>query len=111
MPKILLDQVGDLKTFHTIEDGRNFISYEQDDVEPLLDFAHAMRTEADTARASPDCFNYAHLPDSIVLDLKFKHGLDLLKRLTPTDERKLYALLETEYAKLLFTNMRLARPV
>lgn len=108
MPKNLLDQVGDLRTYHTFEDGKSFISYEQADVEPVMDFAHAMREEVDTAKASPDCFNYAHLPDTVVLELIFKHKINPLKKLTPTDEKRMYYLLETEYRRFKLTNLRMA---
>src|SRR4051812_7362247 len=97
MSKNLLDQVGDLRTYHTVEDGKNYISYEQNDVEPVMDFAHAMREEADTAKVSPDFFNYAHLPDTVVLELIFKHKINPLLKLTPAEERRMYNLLETTY--------------
>lgn len=110
MPKNLIDRVGDLKTFHTMEDGKNFISYEQDDVQPLMDFAHAIRTEADTADANPDMHCFCRLPNTVVEEIRIKHGINLLAKLTPSDELRLWHLIETEYPAFKMTNKRMWLP-
>src|SRR6478752_1186107 len=110
MPKNLIDRVGDLKTYHTMEDGKNFISYEQDDVQPLMDFAHAIREETDVTRANPDAHVYCRLPNSVVEELRIKHGINILARLSPTDESRLWYLIETEYRAFKMTNKRMWLP-
>ncbi len=110
MAKTLLDKVGDLVTYHAFEDGKNHIGYYQADVQPLMDFAHAIREEADPAKEDPEFFCYMHVPDTVVLELKFKHGIDLLQKMTKTEERRLYYLLETEYKRFKYTNLRMHIP-
>lgn len=106
MPKNLIDRVGDLKTYHAFEDGKNFIGYEQDNVQPLMDFAHAVREEVDTARSSPDMYKVCTLPLTVVEELRIKHGINVLLKLTPADERRFNYLLETQYKAFKMTNKK-----
>lgn len=105
--KNLLSISGDLVTSHTFEDGKNYISYEQDNVQPLMDFAHAIRTEADPALSDKDAYCAVRLPMTVVQELITKHGINLLHRLEPKDERKLWFLMETEYRAFKMTNKKL----
>jgi hypothetical protein len=47
---------------------------------------------------------------SVVLQLKFKHGIDVLAKLEPADEQRLNYLLETEYKAFKLTNMKMWLP-
>lgn len=107
MAKNLLDVVGDVATYHAFEDGKNYIQSVQHDVEPLMDFAHAMREE--TAHGK-DEYCAARLPLTIVEELMRKHGINLLQKLELKDERRLMQLLETEYARFKFTNKKMFIP-
>jgi hypothetical protein len=109
MPKNLLSIHGDLVTSHTFEDGKNYISYEQADVQPLMDFAHALRTEADPALTDKDAYCAVRLPMTVVQELMTKHGLNVLLRMEPKDEKRLWYLLETEYRAFKLTNKKLHR--
>lgn len=105
MPKRLLDNIDGLRTYHTYEDGKNYISYEQDDVGPVMDLAHEVRNYGDQIRG--EIVPHARLPMTVVLELKARHGIDVLKRLEPADERRLNYLLETEYKNFKLTNMKM----
>ncbi len=108
MPKRLLDISPDgLKTYHTLEEGRNYISYEQDDVQPLMDLAHEVRALGGNDKMTEEIVAHATLPMSVVLQLKFKHGINVLQKLEPQDERRLNFLLETEYKAFKLTNKKM----
>jgi hypothetical protein len=110
MPKRLLDvDPSGLRTYHTLEDGKNYISYEQDNLQPLMDLAHEVREHGDIKRTA-DIVPHASLPMSVVLQLKFKHGIDVLAKLEPADEQRLNYLLETEYKAFKLTNMKMWLP-
>lgn len=77
------------------------ISHEQD-VDSALDVAHALATDdlysADGMKK--DLWHYAKVPNSIILEMKQKHGVDFFDK---NDAKRMFKLLNTEYARFKTT--------
>ena len=71
------------------------ITHEQD-VTPALDVAHFLATEGDYTRdgLKNDMWHYAKVPNSVILEMKQKHGVDFFDR---NDAKRMFELLNTEY--------------
>lgn len=66
--------------YEDVYEGRQQYHYRQD-VEPVLDLAASERNSgaADRAGKKQEFFLYARIPPVIVLELKYKYGVDILK--------------------------------
>ena len=79
------------------------VHYEQD-VEPLLDHCKALRNDGLTDYGiKNDLWHYAYIPPVKILELRYKHGVDIYNR---DHQKKLFQLLNTEYKGLKTTEKR-----
>jgi len=107
MPKNLIDfdPTSGMRTYHVHEDGKNHLIYEQDNVEPLMDVAHEVRARGGIEH---DGMRYlTNLPNTVVLELMTKHHINILQKMTPTDEARFERLMDTEYARFKMTDKRI----
>ncbi len=77
------------------------ITHEQD-VEPHLRLAHANAVDDDLTKAGigNDMWKYAHIPNTIIIEMKQKHGVDIFDR---NDQQKVFDLLNGEYSRFKTT--------
>ena len=107
MTKRLLDfnPLSGEKVFFQYEQStdRMTITHEQD-VSQHLDVAHYLATddERDRKGRKKDWWHYAHVPNTVILEMKQKHGVDFFNR---ADEKRVFELLNTEYKRLKTTNL------
>lgn len=88
----------------TIGDHRQQFHYRQD-VEPILDLAKYERDNglADTKKAKQDDIRlYARIPETVILELRFKWGCDIFDR---NHLKRAMYLINTEYPHCKTTNM------
>jgi hypothetical protein len=76
--------------------GGNLQLHYRQDVEPILDLARIERNDglADKAGRKQELFLYARIPPVVILELKYKHGVDIFKR---GDMKKAMELINSEY--------------
>ncbi len=79
------------------------ITHEQD-VEPMLDMAHAMAIDSAYTKdgIKRDHWHYAHVPNIIIMEMKNKHGVDFFDK---NDRKRVFQLLNTEYKRFKTTEM------
>jgi len=77
------------------------ITHEQD-VSGILDYAHHKATNLDYTKKGikEDWWHYAKVPNSIILEMKQKHGVDFFNQ---NDARRVFKLLNTEYKRFKTT--------
>jgi hypothetical protein len=77
------------------------ITHEQE-VSKHLDLAHAIASDTSiTDRGiKDDMWRYAHVPNTVILEMKSKHGVDFFDK---NDSPRVFALLETEYKRFKTT--------
>ena len=77
------------------------ITHEQD-VSEHLKLAHADSVDTQLTRDGmrKDMWKYAHVPNSVIVEMKQKHGVDFFDR---NDAAKVFDLLNTEYARFKTT--------
>lgn len=72
------------------------------DVEPLLDYTKMLRNEnATDSGIKRDMWHYAQIPPVIVMEMRYKHGVDIFNK---NDTKKIFELINREYPKLKVTN-------
>ena len=78
------------------------ITHEQD-VQANLDYAHELAIDEDRTKLGmrKDIWHYAHLPSSVIVEMKQKHGVDVFNQ---QDRKKMFRLLNTEYKRLKTTH-------
>lgn len=78
--------------------------YQSQDVEPILDYAKAMRAEGAGEKnlRSFDMLHFATIPDVVIVKLLHEYGVNVFDR---NDYPKLFKLLNGEFAYLKTTNM------
>jgi hypothetical protein len=82
------------------------LHYEQD-VEPVLDLANIERAgghadkQAKTAKWGEEIHLYARIPPVIILEMKYKHGVDIFKK---DHMKKAFELINREYPKFKTTD-------
>lgn len=75
-------------------DGKLQLHYQQD-VEPLLERTKMMRNDGLTdSGIKRDIWKYAEIPPVIILEMKFKYGVDIFDR---NDLKKAFHLINTVY--------------
>lgn len=75
------DPVRGLAQYEDVYDGHLQVHYRQD-VEPVLDLAKTERINgiADKATKHADMHLYARIPPVVILEMKYKHGVDIFSR-------------------------------
>jgi hypothetical protein len=89
-------------SFKSEADG-TLTAYQEQDVEPFLEAAKAHR-EASGAAGSRYKRTFtlaARVPNIVLLQIRNKYGIDATKALSPTDRRKFYSIIQSEYPALL----------
>jgi hypothetical protein len=74
-------------------------------VEHVLDYCASMRQipERTKTQIKKDLVHYAIVPEVIQLEMLHKHGVDFWN---PNNKRKVYSLLNDDYARFKVTNIR-----
>lgn len=87
---------------YTHHDDSMAITHEQD-VQPALDVAHFLATDGDYSREGMknDLWHYAKVPNTVILDMKQKHGVDFFDR---NHAKRVFELLNTEYKRFKTTD-------
>lgn len=90
-------------SFNDHED-KVIITHEQD-VDDHLRIAHANAVDDQLTKDGirKDMWKYAHVPNSIIVEMKHKHGVDFFDR---NDAPKVFQLLETEYSRFKTTTKK-----
>jgi hypothetical protein len=84
----------------TYGDNRLQIHYKQD-VEPILEVAKTERINGLTDKGiKKDLWLYARIPPVVILEMKYKHGVDVFKR---DHMKKAFQLINSEYPYLKCT--------
>lgn len=95
-----------LRGVETLEDsyeGRIQLHYRQD-VEPVLEVAKTERINGLTDHGiKDDLWLYARIPPVVILELRFKHGVDIFKR---DHLKRAFQLINSEYPYLKCTEKR-----
>lgn len=92
-----------LATYEDSYDGHIQLHYRQD-VEPLLDLARRERNDGLTDHGiKDDLWLYARIPPVVILEMRFKHGVDIFKR---DHMKKAFELINREYPYLKCTEKR-----
>lgn len=78
------------------------ITHEQD-VTQHLKLAHGLSVDDETTKEGikNDMWRYAHVPNSVIVEMKQKHGVDFFDR---NDAAKVFDLLNTEYKRFKTTS-------
>lgn len=84
------------------EDGKMVMTHSQD-VSGFLDWAGNLANDTDrTKRGIKDDFwHYAKVPNSVILEMKHKHGVDFFNK---DHAKKVFQLLNTEYKRFKTTD-------
>ena len=90
-----------VETWEDMYDGKLQVHYRQD-VEPLLEYTKRSRNDGLTDHGiKNDLWHYAQIPPVVILEMRFKHGLDVFNR---DHLKKVFALINSEYPHLKMTN-------
>lgn len=100
MPKFVeLDDRG-VSTFEDDYDGRLQVHYQQD-VEPILEYTKRLRNDGLTDYGiKQDLWHYAQIPPVIILEMRFKHGVDVFNK---DHLKRVFELINREYPYLKTT--------
>lgn len=81
-------------------DGKLQVHYTQD-VSPILDYTKRLRNDGLTDHGiKNDLWHYAQIPPVVILEMRFKHGVDVFKR---DHLKKAFELINREYPYLKTT--------
>lgn len=90
-----------LATYEDEYEGKLQVHYCQD-VEPVLEYTKRLRNEGLTDKGiKNDLWHYAQIPAVIVLEMKFKHGVDVFDK---NATKKVFELINREYPNLKTSN-------
>ena len=90
-----------VETWEDTYDGKLQIHYRQD-VEPVLEYTRQLRNSGLADQGiKRDMWHYAQIPPVIIMEMRFKHGVDLFNR---DHEKKVFELINREYPHLKTTN-------
>lgn len=74
----------------------------QQDVEPVLEYTKRLRNDSMTDYGiKNDLWHYAQIPAVVILEMRFKHGVDVFNK---DHLQKVFQLINTEYPHLKTTN-------
>lgn len=87
--------------FEATNDGKVVLTHQQD-VDGLLEVAHARSVDDDFTKKGikNDMWHYAKVPNTVILEMKQKHGVDFFDE---NDAKRVFYLLNTEYARFKTT--------
>lgn len=105
MKKLLsVDPFTGVKTYHEYDHstGQTHIT-ESQDVEKLLNYTKTLANDTSykSKGIKSDWYHFATVPNTVIVEIKNKHGLDVFKK---DDLPKIERLLQSEYRKLLTVN-------
>lgn len=87
-------------TYEDEYEGKLQVHYRQD-VEPVLELAKTERINGLTDKGiKQDFWLYARIPPVIIMEMRFKHGVDLFNR---DHEKRVFELINREYPHLKTT--------
>jgi hypothetical protein len=96
-----IDKDTGVETYMDYDEGKVQYHYRQD-VSNLLDYTQRSRNDGLTDHGiKSDLWHYAQIPPVIILEMKFKHGVDVFKK---DHLKKVFELINREYPKLKMTN-------
>jgi hypothetical protein len=94
------DPTRGVETYEDMNDGHLQIHYKQD-LDPLLDYTARLRNDGLTDHGiKNDLWHYAQIPPVIIMEMRFKHGVDVFKK---ADLKRVFELINREYPKLKTT--------
>ncbi len=94
-----MDERG-VETWEDMYDGKLQVHYRQD-VEPVLDYTKRLRNDGLTDHGiKNDLWHYAQIPPVVILEMKFKWGVDVFKK---DHLKRDFELLNREYPYLKTT--------
>src|SRR6185503_2653540 len=89
-----------VETWEDMNDGHLQVHYRQD-VEPILYYTSALRKDGLTDHCiKKDLWHYAQIPPVIILEMTFKHGVDVFNK---THLKRVFELLKRQYPQLKVT--------
>jgi hypothetical protein len=95
------DPTRGVETWEDMYDGKLQIHYRQD-VEPVLEYTKALRNSGLADQGiKRDMWHYAQIPPVVIMEMRFKHGVDIFNR---DHEKKVFELINREYPHLKTTN-------
>lgn len=90
-----------VETWEDMYDGKLQIHYRQD-VEPVLEYTKMLRNSGLADQGiKRDMWHYAQIPPVVIMEMRFKHGVDVFNR---DHEKKVFELINREYPHLRTTN-------
>lgn len=90
-----------MATYEDMYDGKMQVHYRQD-VEPVLEYTKTLRNEGATDYGiKNDLWHYAQIPAVVILEMRFKHGVDVFDK---NAQKKVFELINREYPHLKTTN-------
>ena len=93
-----------VNTYHEYDhsSGKTFIT-ESQDVEQVLNYTKTLANDSSykSKGIKNDWYHFATVPNTVIMEIKNKHGLDVFKK---DDLPKIERLLQSEYRKLLTVN-------
>ena len=90
-----------VETWEDTYDGKLQVHYRQD-VEPVLEYTKRLRNDGMTDYGiKQDLWHYAQIPPVIILEMRFKHGVDVFQK---DHLHKVFELINREYPYLKTTN-------
>jgi hypothetical protein len=95
------DPVRGVETWEDMYDGKLQVHYRQD-VEPVLEYTKMLRNSGLADQGiKRDMWHYAQIPPVVIMEMRFKHGVDIFNR---DHEKKVFELINREYPHLKTTN-------
>lgn len=95
------DPLRGMALYEDMNDNHMQVHYRQD-VEPLLEYTKLLRNEGATdSGIKNDFWHYAQIPETVILEMRFKHGVDLFNK---DHEKRVFELINREYPYLKTTN-------
>jgi hypothetical protein len=94
------DPLRGLATYEDMNDNHLQVHYRQD-VEPLLEYTKTLRNEGATdSGIKNEMWHYAQIPQVVILEMRFKHGVDIFNK---NHTKRVFELINREYPHLKTT--------
>lgn len=87
---------------HDSIEKKNRIHYKHPDLEPVLDYTHALRMASEYTRngIKREWWHYAHIPNMVILKLRHEYGLDIYNK---NHNKRIFEVLNRDFAYLKVT--------
>ncbi len=90
-----------LATYEDMDSSNKLQIHYRQDVEPLLDYTRTLRNEGATDKGiKNDLWHYAQIPQVVILEMRFKHGVDIFNK---NHTKRVFELINREYPHLKTT--------